>query len=120
MLMILGALSEAYISDSFICHATPHLYVCEISCIRQYYSACDNGLHFILLTWSFIVHHYGRGMFVSDRLFILKFNVIIRQNLTVSRLLGPILVLMGKAFSFYMYGKFYVHINLLLVYSWYY
>lgn len=88
MLMILCALSEAYISGSFICHTTPHLYVCEISCIREYYSACDNGLHFILHTWSFIVHRYGRGMFVSDRLCVLKFNVINRQNLSFSSV-GP-------------------------------
>lgn len=89
MLMIFCALSEACISGSFIRHATPCLYVCEVSCVRGYYSSCDNGLHFILHTWSFIVHRYGRGMFVSDRLCVLKFDIINRQNLTVSHLLGP-------------------------------
>jgi hypothetical protein len=109
MLMILHVLSEAYVSGSFIRHTMPHLFVCEISCIRAYYSTGDNGLHFILHTWSFIVRRYGQGMFVSDRLRILKFYIVYRQNLTISHLLGPIMVLLGKAFSFHMYGKFYVH-----------
>lgn len=81
MLMILHVLSEAYISGSFIRHTMPHLCVCEMLRIRSYYSACDNGLHFMFCTWSFIVRCYGQGMFDSDHLCILKLYVVYRQNL---------------------------------------